>query len=129
MNYRQTTQVPNCVFDQYMPHLKEAELKVLMVIIRQTYGWIDKNTGMRKTRDWISHRQFEVKTGLSRRSISDALQSLVARRLVEISDPAGRSLVSSRQRSGKVQTCYGFIPPVQYQKDSLGLAIQEMYPR
>ena len=33
------TQVPDEVFDEFMPHLSGAELKVLLYIIRRTFGF------------------------------------------------------------------------------------------
>jgi hypothetical protein len=63
MIYKQTTLVPNIFFDQLLPTLTEAEIKLLLVIIRQTYGWIDSRTGKRKQRNRISRKQFVVKTG------------------------------------------------------------------
>jgi len=72
-----TTQIPNAVIDQLMPTLKDVEFRVLMVIIRQTFGWIaDEKTGRRKERDWISHYQLMKKTGRASTSISKAVDSL-----------------------------------------------------
>lgn len=45
------TQVPDEVFDQLLPVLKEAEIKVLLYIIRRTFGF-------KKTSDDISFNQF-----------------------------------------------------------------------
>jgi phage replication O-like protein O len=86
MVYKQTTQVPNFIFDHYLAELPMAELKVLLVIIRQTLGWMDMKTGQRKARDRISHSQFMTKTGLSRRSIITAIQSLQQRKMITITD-------------------------------------------
>jgi hypothetical protein len=36
MNYRQTTQIPNVIFDVHL--ISFSELKILLYIIRQTYG-------------------------------------------------------------------------------------------
>ena len=47
MTYKQTTQVPNELFDIHLPDLTFSELKILLFIIRQTYGWRLKN-GNRK---------------------------------------------------------------------------------
>src|SRR5689334_8031175 len=33
------TKVPNVVLDRLMPILKDTELRVLLILIRQTYGW------------------------------------------------------------------------------------------
>jgi len=96
-----STSVPNIVFDQHLPSLTESELKVLLVIIRQTFGWIDPYTRKRKTRDWISHSQFVKKTNLSRKSISEALKSLSTKNIITITDFKGEPLYYSWERKGK----------------------------
>jgi hypothetical protein len=100
MIYKQTTQVPNIFFDQLLPTLTEAEIKLLLVIIRQTYGWIDPRTGKRKQRDRISRKQFVVKTGLCKRVISTALQSLVTKGIISITCQLGNSIPNSLKRKG-----------------------------
>ncbi len=100
MMYKQTTQVPNIFFDHILKDLTEAEIKLLLVIIRQTYGWIDQSTGHRKQRDRISRNQFVLKTGLCKRVISIALQSLVTKGLISISCQSGNTLHDSLKRKG-----------------------------
>ena len=80
MDYQKTTMIPNLVFDTHLPSLSEKELKVLLIILRQTVGWV-KN-GKRKDRDWISHRYFITKTGLSRKSVSQAVSLLIKKKLI-----------------------------------------------
>lgn len=63
------TQVPDVLFDQLLPDLGHAELKVLLVIMRKTFGW-------RKDADAISLSQLAEGTGLSRRSVQTATSSL-----------------------------------------------------
>src|SRR6184192_3878536 len=46
-----TTPVPDILFDVLLPHLNEAQLKVMLYIIRRTLGF-------KKTADAISLRQF-----------------------------------------------------------------------
>lgn len=87
MIFKQTTQVPNILFDKHLPTLTEGELKILHIIIRQTYGWIDCSTGIRKTRDRITQSQFRSKTGLSPRIISKTLKTLSHRGFTDIPDP------------------------------------------
>lgn len=106
MTYEQTTQVPNILFDLHLPSLTESELKILLIIIRQTYGWIDRYTGKRKLHDRISHSQFITKTGLSRRVISKALQNLVSKGLVSITCRNGNFLNGSDDRRGKTSLFY-----------------------
>ena len=106
MNYERTTQVPNVLFDEYLQTLNLAELKLLLVIIRQTNGWIDKRTGKRKARDRISHRQFISRTKLSRRVISSTIQALVMKGLVLVTDPQGIVLEMPGQRKGRQYLYY-----------------------
>ena len=77
MGYIYRTNVPNMVFDVHLKDLGYAELKVLLVVIRQTYGWKDPKTNSYKRWDWISQRFFVKKTGLSQRSVSTAISRLV----------------------------------------------------
>src|SRR6187397_1445197 len=110
MMYKKTTQIPNIVLDQYLRTLKASELKVLLVIIRQTNGWIDTRTGKRKTRDRISHSQFKDKTGLCSKIISKATQSLVLRGLITVTDQTGNELVNTLDRKGNPRLFYSFQP-------------------
>lgn len=64
-----TTQIPNIILDEWLPTLNGAEIAVLMVIVRQTYGW-------HKESDFISITRLIRKTGLSSRAISYALKQL-----------------------------------------------------
>lgn len=116
MIFQQTTQVPNVLFDQYLPKLTESELKLLLVVIRQTYGWIDKRTGGRKTRDRISHGQFIQKTGLSRRVISKALKSLADIGLIKITCHSGSLLHNTEDRRGKTSIFYSLNMCTQQQR-------------
>ena len=123
--HKNTTQVPNCILDHYLRILSASELKILLVIIRQTYGWIDKRTGKRKTRDRISQSQFKAKTRLCSKIISKALQWLVTKGLITVSDRVGNILNTSLERKGlprlyfSVRLVY-FLPPTSVQS-SLGL--------
>src|SRR5436190_1188405 len=109
MIYQQTTQVPNILFDTHLPNLTESELKMLLVIIRQTNGWIDPKTRQRKTRDRISHNQFIQKTGLSRRVISKTLKSLISKGLVTVTCHDGNILHKSEERKGMAKLFYSFL--------------------
>lgn len=106
MRYQETFQVSNMVVDRYFAELTGAEAKLLIVVFRQTYGWVDKRTGKRKTRDWISHSQFVKKTGLSRRAISTIVQSLVAKSLITATDQHGKLLSTIEDRRGQPRIFY-----------------------
>lgn len=98
-----TTQVPNMVFDEWMPQLKDTELRVLLIVIRQTLGWLEEGdgTGKRKTQDWISIYQLHKKTGKSERSITRALQTLVDDiGIVQTVSEEGKLLDTPDKRSG-----------------------------
>jgi len=97
-----TTPVPNTVFDTHLKELKLAELKVLLIIIRQTLGWEDKKTSSeRKELDWISSGQFAVKTGCSKRAINDAIQILIDKNLINVISQNGDLLDTPEMRRGQ----------------------------
>ncbi|MFV0572864.1 MAG: replication protein [Xanthomarina gelatinilytica] len=98
MSYYYRTTVPNSVFDKHLTDLGYAELKVLLVIIRQTYGWKDKRTGGYKRWDWISQRFFVRKTGLSARAVSTAISQLIYKGLILVKNQKGYLLFDKKQR-------------------------------
>lgn len=100
------TQVPNALFDSWLSTFTEGEVKIILVILRQTLGWIDRKTGGRKTRDRITIQQFIRKTGLSKRTITKSLQSLCAKSLVRITDYSGKDLSDPLRRKGKSYIYY-----------------------
>ena len=110
MTYKQTTQVPNVLFDIHLRELTESELKILLVIIRQTVGWHDKATGKRKERDRITGSQFRLKTGLSKRIVTKTIQSLSAKKLIQVTDLEGKELSQSMERKGKTHIFYTLHP-------------------
>ncbi len=79
------TQTPNDLFDHWLPHLGEVELKVLLLIMRKTFGW-------HKTRDKISISQLENLSGSCRKNIIIAVNSLIQKGLItkEVIGPIGR---------------------------------------
>jgi phage replication O-like protein O len=79
--------VPNELFDQLLPELSGAELKVLFYVLRRTFGF--KKGSDRISRNQlergISRRHGEVLdrgTGLSRRAIRAALDGLVRKNVL-----------------------------------------------
>jgi hypothetical protein len=59
------TMFNNCVLDHIMPDLSSSAWKVICVAVRQTIGWVDRETESgRKEKDRISYSQFLEKTGL-----------------------------------------------------------------
>lgn len=104
MSYIYRTNVPNNVFDVHLKDLGYAELKVLLVVIRQTYGWRDTKTNSYKRWDWISQRFFVKKTGLSQRSVSTAISKLIAKQLIVVTNAQGKRVyrAQERQRASKL---------------------------
>ena len=84
-----TTQTPDEIFDYWLSVLSPAELKVLLYIVRRTYGF-------KKQSDSISLRQIcegirkksgealDYGTGLSRTAAFQAVQSLERRGLIRV---------------------------------------------
>jgi hypothetical protein len=106
MYYRNSTQVPNKIFDLYLKTLSVKELKVLLIVVRQTLGWIDSN-GNRKKRDWMSQRFFANKTGLSPKSVSQGIEMLVSKGLIIATSEDGRELLLPNDRKGQGKVFYG----------------------
>lgn len=106
----QHTQIPNKLLDTHLPNLTESELKILLVIIRQTNGWIDKHTGKRKTKDRITQSQFRIKTGLSKRIISKTLKMLSDKCLINVFDRNHNLLKNSLERRGQLVLLYSLNP-------------------
>lgn len=104
------TQTPNELFDEWLPNLNEAELKVLMVIMRKTFGW-------HKIRDKISLSQLEKHTGLLRQSILKASKSLENKGLISktVSGIKGREETSYEliviEDSNSSYQCVSHTPP------------------
>lgn len=72
-----TFQTPRGLIDNnILFELTGSETKLLLVIIRKTYGWF-------KTQDKISRSQFEEFTGLDKKSIQQARNGLIEKKLIE----------------------------------------------
>lgn len=69
------TQTPNDLFDHWLPLLGEIELKVLLVIMRKTFGW-------HKKREKISLSQLEKLTGSCKTIILKAINELINKELI-----------------------------------------------
>lgn len=100
------TKLPNIIFDEFLPDLTNAELKLLLIIYRQTIGWKNQFTGKRKERDRITYNQFMQKTGLSRRILSQAITSLAEKNLIAITDFEKNNIRQSKHRKGKTYIFY-----------------------
>lgn len=77
------TQVPNIVLDSLSDFKSEAELKVVLTVIRQTLGWHKKS-------DKLSISQLQKKTGMARASVVAGIERAVAAGWIE-KKPRGQS--------------------------------------
>jgi hypothetical protein len=126
MKYKSTTPVPNSVFDVVLPSLSGTELKLLLVVIRQTLGWISHVTPSgRKERDWLSSGLLQRKTGCSRRSISTAIHTLAEKDLIEIVGHAGNSLQNAGSRKGKSHLYFRISQRLYQDVNSLGITSEK----
>ncbi len=93
--------MPHIIIREWMPRLKDVELRVLLVITDQTLGWIeDKPTGRRKEKDWISRGQLMQKTGRGHSSVSVAIEKLAQYGVIEAYDDKAQPLKTPKERSG-----------------------------
>lgn len=112
-----STQIPNFILDELLPSLKPTELTLLLIIVRQTLGWVeDIETGRRKEKDWLSSSQLVAKTGFRRKAISGAIQVLSDRGLIMVTDGQGKHLSSAQERRGKLKLYYRFMTSIPASK-------------
>lgn len=71
------TKVPNYLIDQSMPTLRDTELRVLLVLLRQTVGWQREGKAV-----ILSYRFLKAQTGRQSAAIAAALKSLRKRGLI-----------------------------------------------
>lgn len=94
-----TTQIPNTVLDELMPNLKDVELRVLLIIVRQTLGWIeDFQTGRRKEKDWISRSQLMFKAGRGKTAVGKAVDRLCIEGVIHAYNHENEVLDTSHKR-------------------------------
>ncbi len=70
------TQAPNVLFDELFKTLSEGDLRVVLVLVRQTFGW-------HKPFDRISLSQIAEKTGMAKPSVCRSLGTLIKKGLVQ----------------------------------------------
>ena len=107
MKLNNTTAVPNAFFDMQMSGLSGSAIRVYLKIVRNTIGWRDPS-GRIKERDWIAHSQFE-KTGISNRSVTSAIEELLQKRLITVTDYVGNSLNNPTERKKAKRVYYSIV--------------------
>lgn len=112
--------VPLRLVDEVMPRLRDTELRVLLVVLRQTWGWqADRLEGneKRKRRDWLSHSQICQRTGRGSDAVSSAVAALVVAGLIVVEDAAGNPLATPGQRQRSLGRLY-FRPSDVWKRDT-----------
>lgn len=69
------TQIPNIILDDLLPKMGEAELRVILAIARQTFGW-------HKASDRISLSQLQEITGMSRPGVLSGISAGLERGII-----------------------------------------------
>lgn len=87
--YRVCVPIPLWIIDQVLPTLRDTELRVLMIVLRQTAN---------KERDWLSSRQLHQRTGRSSAAVSGAIDTLVRRGLITVTAQSGSILDMPSER-------------------------------
>lgn len=86
-----------------LPFLKDSDIRLLLLVVSQTIGY-------GKERDWISQAWFKEKAGLSSASVSGAIDLLVRRRLIRVTNEEGferHTKLARRLHRGKLYYCLG----------------------
>jgi phage replication O-like protein O len=81
------TPVPDELFDEQLPDLSGSELKVLLYIIRRTFGFKkdSDNISLNQLLHGITTKEGEVldrRTGLTKKTLLEAIKSLVEKNLI-----------------------------------------------
>ena len=99
MSIPNTTPTPNKLYNGEMKKMGDTELRIVLLVTRSTLGWvIDKETGMRKVEDWISHSELIKKSGRSSPAVSKAISVCVKNKWIETRDKQGNLLTTSSER-------------------------------
>ena len=101
-----STPFPNWLLDKLMPDLRDTEWRLICVIVRQTLGWRDPQTGKRKQMDWLTQGQLKRRTGRASEAISHAIDALVRQGIIEVVDNSGAIYESADERRRCTKNLY-----------------------
>jgi hypothetical protein len=115
-----TTPFPNVLIDEVMPCLKDTPWRVLCVIVRQTLGWYDGASGLRKERDWLTRSQLKARTGRNSEAIALAIDVLVRNGYITAQNNKGVPLKTPQERrKNRGRIYYGL---TEYWRNQIGLS-------
>ena len=107
-----TIPVPNGLLDMAMPRLRDTELRVLLVVVRQTLGWQEgSDPAQRKERDWLTQSQLMRRTGRASGAVARAVDALVRGDLIEVLNRAGAPLRTPAERRRHLGQLYFRLSP------------------
>ena len=93
--------------DRVMPALRDTELRVLLVVVRQTLGWqLSPGSTQRKDRDWLTQSQLMRRTGRASEAVSRAVDALVRAGLIGVVDRAGMPVRTPAERRRHIGHLY-----------------------
>lgn len=107
MPLRNTTPTPNEFF-VHIPDLTDHEIRFLLLVIRQTWGW-QKSDKSRKQKDRMTHGYISKRTGLYRACLSTTIQSLINKQLLLVTDEDGKIMNTPFKRKGKRFLYYEYV--------------------
>jgi hypothetical protein len=105
------TPFPNWLIDEVMPYVRDTEFRILVIIARQTLGWLNPHTGKRKQMDWLTQSQLKRRTGRASEAISHAIEVLVRRGFIEVVDNSGKIFRSAKERRRCTKNLYYRLAP------------------
>ena len=91
--------IPSAILDRWMPKLKDTELRVLLLVARQTIGRSGKEV------DWLAHSQLRKRTGRASEAVSAAVDSLIQKGLLEPLPTKAGSFPLATGANQRPQTC------------------------
>lgn len=100
--------VPNALFAE-IPTLSDTELRVILVIMRNTLGWREKTESggtVFRQRCWLSHSALKESTGRSSAVVSVAIHGLVSRGLIIVENERGQPLPTADDRRRNMGRLY-----------------------
>jgi len=89
--------LPTAFVDSILPGLSDTAGRVLLVVLRQTHGWKDRDGNAKKS-DWITSKQMCRRVGRQREAVSGGIDILVRRGLLLVTDITGRPLSTPSDR-------------------------------
>jgi hypothetical protein len=102
--------LPAAVVDEWLPRLTGSQLKLLLVVVRQTEGFRDPATGRRKAEDWLTHRRLMHLTGCASQAVSGSVDALARVGLVRVRAAGGGSADTPQHRRAATRLLYGLGP-------------------